>query len=241
MKWTHALFVLGILAEGEPADKDDDGVDMGDYGIEEDVLPVLADRCFSDVYANLECHFDPNPPPDCEKRDAEDLCSASADALNCARDIIDTAVKPEDGRNDFDAWMDGLESVYNALCVNKFAELKRLINAAACWNSMLFLKCVESGTKIGHVVDLLHSKLDLNRCSHFMISMATCNVRATNRGRSCWIAENIVNEATHAFFTHTKCGQLELCNSTSSTIRTSAWQTSFTLLPAAVYLYRQLT
>jgi len=39
-----------------------------------------------------------------------------------------------------------------------------LLNTAKCWNSLSFLKCVEEGTKIGHVVDLLHSKLDLNRC-----------------------------------------------------------------------------
>ena len=48
--------------------------------------------------------------------------------------------------------------------------------------------------------------------SHLMISMATCNVRATNPARSCQSSQNIVNEAIHAFFTKTTCGQLEFCS-----------------------------
>lgn len=48
--------------------------------------------------------------------------------------------------------------------------------------------------------------------SHFMISMATCNVRATNPSRSCRLSQDIVNEAIHAFFTNTTCGQLEFCS-----------------------------
>jgi hypothetical protein len=48
--------------------------------------------------------------------------------------------------------------------------------------------------------------------SHLMISMATCNVRATNPGRSCRSSQDIVNEAIHAFFIKTTCGQLEFCS-----------------------------
>lgn len=49
-----------------------------------------------------------------------------------------------------------------------------LLNTATCWDSSTFLKCVERGTKIGHIVDLLHSKLDLNRCR--WVASATWNL-----------------------------------------------------------------
>jgi len=39
-----------------------------------------------------------------------------------------------------------------------------LLNTAKCWNSLSFLNCVEEGIEIGHVVDLLHKKLNLSRC-----------------------------------------------------------------------------
>jgi hypothetical protein len=54
----------------------------------------------------------------------EICCSASADALICAQDIIDTSCKPEEGQNEFDAWMQGLKGIYSSVCENNFDKLK---------------------------------------------------------------------------------------------------------------------
>jgi hypothetical protein len=51
-------------------------------------------------------------------------CSASADALSCAQDIIDTSCKPEEGRNYFDAWIQGLQGIYSSVCEANFDKLK---------------------------------------------------------------------------------------------------------------------
>ncbi|XP_023721094.1 uncharacterized protein LOC111871920 isoform X3 [Cryptotermes secundus] len=207
------------------------------YSEQVSCLPNLADKCFSDVYMNLACHLDPTAPKYCEKRDVKDLCSASSDALSCAQDIIDTSCKPEEGRNEFDAWIQGLQGIYSSICVDNFDKLKTLLNTATCWDSLTFLKCVERATKIGHIVDLLHSKLDLNRCSYLMIAMATCNAKATNPGQSCHSSQDIINEAIHAFFTRTKCGQLEFCSFSSH----PKLKASIALAVGTMYLKLHLT
>jgi len=73
--------------------------------------------------------------------------------------------------------------------------------------------------------------------SHLMISMATCNVKATNPGRSCRSSQDIVNEAIHAFFTNTTCGQLELCSLNSQ----PKLKATLALAVGAVYLNFNLT
>ena len=45
-----------------------------DYVEEMNCLPQLADKCFSNVYADLECHFDPAASKMCKKNNAEILC-----------------------------------------------------------------------------------------------------------------------------------------------------------------------
>ncbi|XP_021922450.1 uncharacterized protein LOC110831124 isoform X2 [Zootermopsis nevadensis] len=244
MKWMdiirslHFIIAQFILLGTLPVisgDKDDDYEDI--YNEQANCLPNLADKCFSDVYTNIACHLDPTAPKYCEKRDVKDLCSASADALSCAQDIIDTSCKAEEGRNEFDAWMQGLQGIYSSVCEENFDKLKMLLNTAKCWNVLSFLKCVEEGTKIGHIVDMLHSKLDLNRCSHLMIAMATCNSRATNPGRSCRSSQDIINEAIHAFFTQTKCGQLEICSFNSHSKLTAP----VALAVGTLYMNFQLT
>nr|AGM32775.1 hypothetical protein [Coptotermes formosanus] len=238
MKWMGAVWCLYCLTSLLSMINGDDDKDNEDnYNEEVNCLPQLADKCFSEVYSNLACHLDPTAPSYCEKLDANDLCSASNDALSCAEDIIDTSCKPEEGKNDFDAWIQGLKGIYSSACEDNLDKLKILLNTARCWNSLSFLKCVEEETKIGHVVDLLHSKLDLKRCSHLMISMATCNVRATNPGRSCRLSQDIVNEVIHAFFTKTTCRQSESCSSNSH----PKLKATLTLTVAAVYLNYRLT
>jgi len=70
-----------------------------------------------------------------------------------------------------------------------------------------------------------------------MIAMATCNVRATNPGRSCRSSQDIVNEAIHSFFTNTKCGQLEFCSINSN----PKLKASVALAVGTVYLNFHLT
>jgi hypothetical protein len=238
MDWTGAVRCLYCLTALLSTINGDDDTDTEDTDNEQmNCLPQLADKCFTDIYTNLACHLDPTVPPDCEKRDVKDLCSASQDALLCAQDIIVTSCKPEDGRNNFGTWIQGLQGIYRSVCEDNFDKLKTLLNTAKCWNSLSFLKCVQEGAKIGHVVDVLHFKLDLNKCSHFMISMATCNVRATNPGRSCRSSQDIVNEAIHAFFTNTTCGRLEFCSLNSQ----PKLKATLALAVGAAYLKFNLT
>jgi len=67
--------------------------------------------------------------------------------------------------------------------------------------------------------------------------MATCNVRATNPARSCRSSQDIVNEAIHAFFINTKCGQLEFCSLNSQ----PKLKATLALAVGAAYLNFNLT
>jgi hypothetical protein len=56
---------------------------------------------------------------------SHELCfSATSDALSCAQDVIDTSCKPEEGRNEFDTWIHGLQGIYTSVCEDNFDKLK---------------------------------------------------------------------------------------------------------------------
>nr|CAD7394626.1 unnamed protein product [Timema cristinae] len=41
---------------------------------------------------------------------------------------------------------------------------------------------------------------------HLLVSLATCNVRATSLARSCHLQQSVISEVLHTFFTKTECG-----------------------------------
>lgn len=112
-----------------------------------------------------------------------------------------------------------------------------------CWNPFSFVSCVEKMAGIEHVNDLLRLKLDMNQCkyvyfflcfskgfkalsfhySRLMISITTCNVRATTLGGStrCTPSLEGVNEIIHTFFSKTECGRV--CGSYASIVRPEAF------------------
>ncbi|KAK7862933.1 hypothetical protein R5R35_004892 [Gryllus longicercus] len=171
-------------------------------------LPKLADECFKYVSDNLNCHLNPNISTECEKKDAADLCSAIDGGLKCARDIIDGDCDVDDGRDHFDLWMNGLEKMYKSLCSSNMQLLKVLLESSHCWNSGLFIKCLEEEKNILHIVDFLKVDRDLNNCYHLTINLASCSTRASSQTSSCVSPQNAIKELLHTFFTAGICSDI---------------------------------
>ncbi|KAI9558176.1 hypothetical protein GHT06_014929 [Daphnia sinensis] len=174
--------------------------------------PSLADACFADVAQDLRCLGSSKRSAQCN-----DLCRSIDDALQCTADIIDTDCGQKDGRDRFDAWLRGLRAVYYSLCGKDRLTILGLTQNADCWNPMSFVACVEKMAGIDHVNDLLRLRLDMNQCNRLMISISTCNVKATSLGLAsarCSPSLEGVNEIIHTFFSKTECGRV--CNTGSS-------------------------
>uniref|UniRef100_A0A1B6CGQ6 Protein TsetseEP domain-containing protein n=1 Tax=Clastoptera arizonana TaxID=38151 RepID=A0A1B6CGQ6_9HEMI len=196
-----------------------DDIDSDEYLDLSDCKPKLADKCFRDVYANLQCHTNLYQLTKCNKMDISDLCSGLSDALNCSSEIVDEDCSLDSGIATFDSWLGGLKAVYSNLCDSNNKAFKALMSTRNCWDGLLFVKCLENKTGISHVVDMLHVLLDQNECNRILISMSTCNVQATTNNGMCNTSQEVISEAIHSFFTKTKCGSI--CN-TSNLINTSS-------------------
>ncbi|XP_046683977.1 uncharacterized protein LOC124369883 [Homalodisca vitripennis] len=186
----------GVLSEvGDDYDQDnEDNADL--------CLPQLADRCFKDVMPSIVCQLENKGSCD----ELSDFCSVLADSLQCAADIIDTDCKPEEGRNNFDSWLSGLNAVYAKICDGSDGLLRVLLESP-CFNSDEFLECVEEMTQVTHVVDLLQVILNTNECNRLLIALPTCNVRANAAHSRCYMPQEVINSIIYTFFSHTQCGE----------------------------------
>jgi len=186
--------------------------EVDDY--EEKCEPNLADACFDRVVQNIQCLALQGKTSSCINA-ASDLCSSIDDALQCTSDIIDTDCGKKEGRDNFDAWLKGLRAVYYLLCGKNEIGLLGMTQNAECWNPMTFIKCTEHMAGIDHINTLLKQKLDMNECNRLLISISTCNARATDmQNTRCTPSLENINEIIHIFFSSTECGRL--CSSRNS-------------------------
>ncbi|XP_046458126.1 uncharacterized protein LOC124204926 [Daphnia pulex] len=206
-----SLLIMSVLVvtstDGQKLMENDDDDD-------EKCEPTLADACFTDVAQDLRCLGSTKRKVQCN-----DLCRSIDDALQCTADIIDTDCGQKDGRDRFDAWLRGLRAVYYSLCGKDRLAILGLTQNADCWNPMSFVSCVEKMAGIDHVNDLLRLRLDMNQCNRLMISISTCNVKATSLGLAsarCSPSLEGVNEIIHTFFSKTECGRV--CNGGSNIV-----------------------
>ncbi|KAK2713583.1 hypothetical protein QYM36_009458 [Artemia franciscana] len=184
--------------------------------------PYLADNCFTDVSANLVCQMSKTKDSSCARRNVTDLCVGIEDALRCTSDVIDTDCKFGEGREKFDAWLQGLRAVYYSLCGIDKSILTNLVGNPHCWSIISFLACTQRTVEIDHVNDLLNYSLDLKECNRLLVATATCNVKATSPDIRCAPITEQLSEVLHTFFSATNCGTI--CpKSSASAVQISAF------------------
>ncbi|XP_075211561.1 uncharacterized protein LOC142318869 [Lycorma delicatula] len=192
--------------------------------------PLLADRCFSEIYDKLPCHIKSTCSTSNTteiNNDMNEFCSALYDSLNCLSDIIDSDCSKKDGKDIFDTWLNGLRAVDKFLCGNINETLRVIIENAQCWNGGIFLECIKTTTNLHHVVDIMHAALDIHECILVISGLAECNtlaglfVQDTNQPCSSQKPKELLDELVHIFFSQTYCNSNSHSFSSSSSLLTA--------------------
>ncbi|KAK9497251.1 hypothetical protein O3M35_004606 [Rhynocoris fuscipes] len=110
-----------------------------------DCIPQLVDSCFLGYFDKiLKLRNNSN-------LDFIELCGNTKDRLNCAMDVLNSDCNQLVGKQNFDDWMQSLESVYQYLCNLSPESLNALWQTTEhgkpCWNFQNYLNCVEIKTK----------------------------------------------------------------------------------------------
>ncbi|KAK3909496.1 Myosin-1 [Frankliniella fusca] len=148
-------------------------------GASESCEAHLADTCWTDVAAHIDCLLNPRSirSRECERPSSQQLCSSLQSALHCtlSTDLDDLSCELKSERENFDFWVRGMEAVYSKLCFDNL--MSNVVSHAVCWDSLRLTRCVQHSLEhLQHVVDLasLPGLGTREQCHLTMLRVAKC-------------------------------------------------------------------
>lgn len=171
--------------------------------------PTFADDCFGEIENSLRDMLDVtnNVVKKITFSSLDEFCWVLDDALNCTSDIIDSDCSSDQGRDQFDSWLEALRAAYFYVCGGEsLDDLQEIFGGIACWNIDRFVNCTTQKLHIGHVEDLLYTELDFSECKNLRESFISCNQVA--KVSSCREQNNVedkVHELLMTFLDASHC------------------------------------
>ncbi|XP_067118550.1 uncharacterized protein [Centruroides vittatus] len=194
---------------------------------EEQCEPSFADDCFGDIEKTLRDMLDVknNVAKRVTYNSLDEFCWVLDDALNCTSDIIDSDCSSDEGRDQFDSWLEALRAAYFYVCGgDSLEDLSEIFRGIACWNIDIFVNCTIAKLRIGHVEDLLYTNLDFSECTKLRQSFFQCNQMA--KVSSCREQNNVedkVHELLTTFLDASHCSGQSVINSFKYLIILCVW------------------